>query len=125
MTFSWVDYLSVARHLAEHSTSCGYAEGCLRSAISRAYYAALNTTRSLLRDQWGIEVPETAEIHWFVPQWFMNEQDQNQQEIGVLLDRLRDRRRRADYADEVTRVSSLAARSLGDAQIVIDRVLAL
>ena len=38
MTFSWVDYLIVARHLTEHSTSCGYAEGCLRSVISRAYY---------------------------------------------------------------------------------------
>jgi len=125
MTFSWADYLIVARHLTEHSTSCSYAGGCLRSAISRAYYAALNTTRSLLRDQWGIEVPETAEIHWFVPQWFMNEQDQNQQEIGVLLDRLRDRRRRADYADEVAKASSLAARSLADAQIVIDRVSTL
>jgi len=78
-----------------------------------------------LRDQWGIEVPETAEIHSFVPQWFMNEQDQNQQEIGVLLDRLRDRRRRADYADEVTKMPLLAARSLADAQIVIDHILAL
>jgi uncharacterized protein (UPF0332 family) len=125
MTFSWVDYLIVARHLTEHSTASGYAEGCLRSAISRAYYAALNTTRNLLRDQRGIEVPETVEIHQFVPRWFMDEEDPVQQEIGILLDRLRDRRRRADYADEVTRVSALAARSLEDAQIVIDRVLAL
>jgi len=70
MTFSWVDYLIVARHLAEHSTTSGYAEGCLRSVISRAYYAALNTTRNLLRDQWGIEVPETVEIHQcFVNLW--------------------------------------------------------
>jgi uncharacterized protein (UPF0332 family) len=125
MTFSWADYLIVARHLTEHSTASGYAEGCLRSAISRAYYAALNTTRSLLRDQWGIEVPETAEIHRFVPHWFMDEEDPDQQEIGILLDRLRDRRRKADYADEITTVSSLAARSLADAQIVIDRVLTL
>lgn len=125
MTFSWPDYLIVAKHLMEHSTASGYAEGCLRSAISRAYYAALNTTRNLLSDQWGIEVPDTAEIHRFVPQWFMDEEDPDQQEIGILLDRLRDRRRRADYADEVTKVSSLAARSLADAQIVIDRVLTL
>jgi uncharacterized protein (UPF0332 family) len=125
MTFSWVDYLIVARHLAGHSTTSGYAEGCLRSAISRAYYAALNTTRNLLRDQWGIEVPETSEVHRFVPRWFMDEENPDRQEIGILLDRLRDRRRRADYADEVTKVSSLATRSLEDAQIVIDRVLAL
>jgi len=125
MTFSWVDYLIVARHLMEHSTSCGYAEGCLRSAVSRAYYAALNTTRSQLRDQWGVEVPDTAEIHRFVPRWFMDDEDPDQQEIGILLERLRDRRRRADYADEVAIVPSLAARSLADAQIVIDRVLTL
>jgi uncharacterized protein (UPF0332 family) len=126
MTFSWADYLIVARHLTEHSSASGYAEGCLRSAISRAYYAALNTTRNLLCDQWGIEVPETAEIHRFVPRWFMDdEEDPDQQEIGILLDRLRDRRRRADYADEVAIVPSLATRSLADAQIVIDRVSAL
>ena len=125
MTFSWVDYLIVARHLAKHSIASGCAEGCLRSAISRAYYAALNTTRNLLSDQWGIEVPETAEIHRFVPQWFMDEKDPDQQEIGILLDRLRDRRRRADYTDEIIKASSLAARSLADAQIVIDHVLAL
>ena len=125
MIFSWTDYLIVARHLTEHSTASGYAEGCLRSAVSRAYYAALNTTRDLLRDQWGIAVPDTAEIHRFVPRWFMGEEDPDQQEIGILLDRLRDRRRRADYTDEVARVSSLAARSLADAQIVIDRILTL
>jgi len=55
----------------------------------------------------------------------MAEEDPDQQEIGILLDRLRDRRRRADYADEITKVSSLAARSLSDAQIVIDRALTL
>ena len=60
-------------------------------------------------------MPDTAEIHRFVPRWFMDEEDPDQQEIGILLDRLRDRRRRTDYADEVTKVSSLAARSLADA----------
>ncbi len=126
MTFSWADYLIVARHLTENGVESGYAEGFLRSAISRAYYAALNTARNLLSDQWGIEVPETAEIHRFVPRWFMmDEEDPDQQEIGILLDRLRDRRRRADYADEVANVSSLATRSLADAQIVVDRALTL
>lgn len=91
MSFAWVDYLTVARHLKEYSTESGYSEGCLRSAISRAYYAALNTARNLLRDQWGIEVPEDATIHTVVPQWFMGEDDMDQQEIGVLLERLRDR----------------------------------
>jgi uncharacterized protein (UPF0332 family) len=122
MSFLWADYLTVARHLTEHSDASGYAEACLRSAISRAYYAALNTARNLLQDQLGIEVPKTAEIHRFIPQWFLGEEDLDRKEIGAFLDRLRDRRRKADYDDEITKVSSLAARSLADAQIVIDRI---
>jgi uncharacterized protein (UPF0332 family) len=51
MTFSWADYLIVAGHLVENSAESAYAEGFLRSAISRAYYAALNTARNLLSDQ--------------------------------------------------------------------------
>lgn len=125
MSFLWADYLTVARHLTKYSEVSGYAEACLRSTISRAYYAALNTARNLLRDQWGIEVPETAEIHRFVPRWFMDEEDLDRKEIGALLDRLRDRRRKADYDDEIAKASSLATRSLAGAQIVIDRVLTL
>ncbi len=125
MSFLWADYLTAARHLIEHSDASGYAEACQRSAISRAYYAALNTARSLLRDQWGIEVPETAEIHSFIPQWFLSEDDMDQKEIGVLLDRLRDRRRKADYDNEISKVASLAKRSLIDARLVIDRVSTL
>lgn len=125
MSFNWADYLNVARHLKEHSDASGYSEACLRAAISRAYYAALITTRNLLRDQWGIEVPETAEIHLFVPRWFLNEDDENQREIGAILDRLRDRRRKADYDDEIPKVSSLSERSLADAQLVIERISTL
>jgi len=120
-----MDYLHVATRLAEHSDESGYPEACLRSAISRAYYAALNTARNLLKDELGVEVPENAEIHQFIPNWFMNEDDLDRREIGTLLDRLRDRRRKADYADEIARPSSLAQRSIADAQLVISRVLAL
>ena len=55
----------------------------------------------------------------------MDEEDPDRQEIGVLLDRLRDRRRKADYDDEILKVSSLTNRSLADAQLVIDHVSTL
>jgi uncharacterized protein (UPF0332 family) len=125
MPFLWTEYLKVARHLKDHSAAGGHLEACLRSAVSRAYYAALNTARNFLRDQWGIEVPEDSTIHIFVPQWFMSGGDGPQQEIGVLLDRLRDRRRKADYEDEIPSVPALANRALADAQLVTDRVSAL
>lgn len=125
MSFQWSEYLAVAQHLVQHSSRSGYAEACHRAAISRAYYAALLTARSLLSTQWGVEVPETAEIHTFIARWFLNEESIEEQEIGALLDRLRNRRRRADYDDDVPNVAALAARSLADAQAVIDRLVHL
>ena len=125
MPFPWTEYLSVARHLKDHGAAGGPLEACLRSAVSRAYYAALNTARNFLRDQWGIEIPEDSTIHTFVPQWFMSGGDAAQQEIGVLLDRLRDRRRKADYEDEIPSVPALTNRALADAQRVIERVSVL
>ena len=122
MSFQWSEYLAVAQHLVQHSASSSYAEACHRAAISRAYYAALLTARSLLSLQWGVEVPETAEIHTFIARWFLAEEGVEEQEIGALLDRLRNRRRRADYDDNVPNVGSLAARSLADAQTVIERL---
>ncbi|MFQ5795286.1 MAG: DNA-binding protein [Candidatus Bipolaricaulia bacterium] len=133
MSFQWADYLAVARHLESHSTTSDYQEGCLRAAVSRAYYAALNTARNFLRDQWGIEVPGEM-IHKDVPRWFMDaaemgyidiDDDEIGYEIGVLLDRLRGRRRQADYDDKVSGLSSLADISLEDAQLVVERISTL
>lgn len=125
MSFSWSNYLSVAEHLVEYSGQSSYAEACFRASISRAYYAALLTARSLLRDQWGIEVPETAEIHTFIPNWFLSENETAQQYIGSLLIYLRNRRRRADYDDNILNVDTLARRSLADAIQVIELLTTL
>ncbi len=120
MSYQWSDYLSVADHLIEFSGQSSYAEACLRASMSRAYYAALLTARSLLRDQWGIEVPATAELHRFIPDWFLSEDNVAEQKIGTLLLHLRERRRRSDYDDNIANVSSLAHRSLADAKEVIE-----
>ena len=125
MSFLWADYLAVARYLTEHSESGGHADAFLRSAVSRAYYAALLTARNLLRDQWGIEVPEDVEIHYFISQWFLAEDAVERKEVGEWLERLRGRRRMADYDDEIRNPLSLARISLFDAQVVVDRVSTL
>mgnify|MGYP001144631453 CR=1 FL=1 len=125
MSFSWSDYLNVAEHLVEYSQQSSYEEGCLRAAISRAYYAALNTSRDLLQNQWGINVPTDASIHKFIPQCFRDEDKPERKEIGMVLDRLRDRRRKADYSDEISKPRSLARNSLADAQFVIERLSTL
>jgi uncharacterized protein (UPF0332 family) len=125
VSFLRADYLAVARDLTEKSESGAYPEAFLRSAISRAYYAALLTARHLLGDQWGIEVPQDADIHHFISRWFLAEQGIERKEVGEWLERLRLRRRRADYEDEIRNPLSLARMSLSDAQAVIDRVSTL
>ena len=122
MSFVWAEYLNVAGHLMETSVNSDHEEAYLRSATSRAYYAALNTARSLLTDQWGIEMPQTAEIHSFIPRWFLSEEDEDQKEIGIILGRLRDRRRKADYDDAISKAASLAKGSLADAELLIQRL---
>lgn len=120
MSFHWHDYVGVADHLVNGSRESPCPEAYERAAISRAYYAALNPARNLLRDEWGIQVPEAAEVHTFVCRWFLADDDEDRQAIGLLLDRLRDRRRRADYSDALPRSALLAELSLADARLAVE-----
>jgi uncharacterized protein (UPF0332 family) len=57
MAFDWVDYLRVAKDLAEKND-----EASLRAAISRAYYAAFWTARILVEEDIG-EIREARGVH--------------------------------------------------------------
>ena len=50
MNFDWSEYLNLAQELAGRPTSLSNEEARLRSAISRAYYAAFCKARNHLRD---------------------------------------------------------------------------
>lgn len=60
-----------------------------------------------------------------MPRWFLDESDEERREVGVLLFRLRDRRRKADYEDEVSGLPNLAQLAVGDAQLAVDRLATL
>ena len=70
-------------------------------------------------------MPEDVEIHYFISQWFLAEDAVERKEVGEWLERLRGRRRMADYDDEIRNPLSLARISLVDAQAVVDRVSTL
>lgn len=99
MSFDWSEYLDVAKELASVANSSANREAKLRSAISRAYYAAFINARNHLRDREGLLIPRTSEAHKYVRDQFYYSSDSVRQSLGEKLLRLRDFRRQADYVD--------------------------
>ena len=62
--FDWKQYLDLARDLSQPMTSdAGTREARLRSAVSRAYYAAFCHARNYSRDWLNFQPNHTADDH--------------------------------------------------------------
>ena len=92
MSFDWVDFLTLADALVHDPNSPGPEEASLRSAISRAYYAAFHVARNFGRDRGEFTPTETGQDHWLVKRHFISSSDRTRQKIGLDLDRLYDYR---------------------------------
>src|SRR5713226_3159374 len=77
------------------------SEAALRSAISRAYYAAHCRSRNHLRDRENHKIPEWGNVHRWVIDRFHKSPDIVHRGIGEDLFFLRAERNRADYEDSV------------------------
>jgi uncharacterized protein (UPF0332 family) len=97
MSFQWADYLVLSQNLAGQ-TLVPCQEAKLRSAISRAYYAAFCSTRNLL-NQKGYSIYPTSKAHQEVQDILKKKNDKVSKRIQSHLDRLRDDRNDADYED--------------------------
>lgn len=86
------DFLRFARGLLETEDAPS-----LRSAISRAYYAAHHVGAELLETV-GIEVPQSGDRHMHVPRWLKRATDREVRRAGAQLAVLYDYRVQADYA---------------------------
>ncbi len=91
--FAWTNYLDLARRLASRPEA---TEASLRSAISRAYYAAFHKAAELLVGD-GFELTRRGEDHQTVWNEFERNRPRLQKPIGVHGRKLRDDRRKADY----------------------------
>jgi len=101
MSFDWAEFLTLAEALLRDPNSPGPEEASLRSAISRAYYAAYCSARNLARDGGEITLTHTGRDHWLVQKHFQDSPNPVRRKIGADLDRLRDYRRQADYKDSL------------------------
>lgn len=111
MPFDWKQYLSFADELSKRSE-----EAALRSAVSRAYYAAFCTARNHLRRK-GEQIPDSEQTHKIVWESF---QQRGKTYAAVYQNgiRLRSRRRQADYEDEIKDISYLVTEAMRDAKNV-------
>ena len=117
MTFDWSEYLELAQELAGDAASSPNKDAKLRSAISRAYYAAFCKARNHLRDidrdqKLLANPPKVKNVHKYVRNQFEHSSDRSRKKIGTDLNRLRLRRNDADYKDVVSGLSQLSTVSL-------------
>lgn len=101
MSFNWADFLTLADALVHNPSLPGPEEASLRSAISRAYYAAFCSARNFARDREKLTLEHTARDHQLVKDHFQGARDRTRRKISLDLDRLRDNRNRADYDDSL------------------------
>lgn len=94
MAFDWAGYLTLAEELGGRADD----EAALRSAISRAYYAAFCSARNRLRNG-GVSPPATGDSHTAIRNIYRLSPDPRAVAIGTTGDRLRRMRNRADYHD--------------------------
>jgi hypothetical protein len=100
MSFDWSEYLNLARNLAGQTTTPPNQEAALRSAISRAYYAAFCTARNHVRDRENVQsIPLDGRAHQDVPNAFLQSRKLARRSVGTDLKRLRTDRVQADYYD--------------------------
>jgi uncharacterized protein (UPF0332 family) len=120
-SFDWTQYLYVAQELAGVAGQKPTQEAKLRSAVSRAYYAAFIQARNYLRDVEGQQVP-VQNAHRYVIRQFIASPDPRHRRIGWDLSRVRDMRTHADYDDAVPNLPKMARRSIARATSIIRRI---
>ena len=114
--FDWIEFLNLARELSEETALHSAQEAKLRSAISRAYYAAFHKAKTTILPTRGAGFGSHQEIIDILQE----SDDPARRQLGVDLARLKGNRKKADYDDVVANLSALTEDSLLGAQELID-----
>jgi uncharacterized protein (UPF0332 family) len=98
MAFNWQDFLTFAENINAEPDKLGPREAALRSAVSRAYYAAFCAAIELGKKD-GYVPRGTGDDHPNIRKHFLHSKPSHEKkkDISNQLDRLHDLRRRADY----------------------------
>ena len=123
MTYDWAEFLTLAEGLFSAPHLPGPPEAALRTAASRAYYAAFHCALQLACCE-GYQPDHSGDDHRRLPAHFRDARhaDVTRRKIAKELDRLRDRRNAADYRDICIPPKSLAELAIGMAKSVLQNV---
>jgi uncharacterized protein (UPF0332 family) len=127
MSFDWTGFLTLAEALHSDPNLPGPPEAALRSAASRAYYAAFHCAVDFGCNE-GFMPKHSGEDHHKIRSHFRRFQPSNpiRGKIAIELGRLYDLRRKADYSNTIgPRPISLAANAIGMAKSVIEKLACL
>jgi uncharacterized protein (UPF0332 family) len=113
MSFDWSDFLPIADALATADWDLN-REASLRTAISRAYYAAFGVARRGVRSV-RLETRRSAAEHGEVAAFYAARYGERGEQVAAVLGRLRKRRNAADYDDDLERVEDICNLSIEDA----------
>jgi len=122
MSFDWSEYLTLAQELTSAAVTSPIQEAHLRTAISRAYYAAFWKARIYLIDKDGYLTPRGMNAHWDVLNKFETSSDMRRRRVGTLLRSLKGIRNIVDY--EATFLGNQLGRTQG-ALIEAEQVITL
>jgi hypothetical protein len=115
MAFDWGKYLELAEILKGLGNSNPQRDECLRSATSRAYYAAFCYARNFARDNEEFHPAYTAEDHKEVRRYYQSRKPL----IARGLSSLRGNRNLCDYQDSVGNLSRIVEDSISEADAII------
>jgi uncharacterized protein (UPF0332 family) len=117
MSFAWRELLDIADALPKMELDVG-REALLRSAVSRAYYAAFGTARAhagILRASTRKSAAEHGELASFYAKRFGDSGEQ----IALLLNRMRTFRNAADYDATFDDADAACRITLKDAHLLL------
>lgn len=123
MVFDWSKYLELAKYLADNSQQISDEEACLRTSVSRAYYAAFSVTKQYIQKTDGNEF-KGGDAHLKVREHLSNSGNLIKRKIANQLNTIHFNRKKADYDDEISRElpRSLAFKTIKFAENIISEV---
>ena len=127
MSYDWTDFLKLAASLAANPDSPGPREAALRSAASRAYYAAFHQAFDHAVGE-GFSPAYAGDDHKRVQAHFRRYTPPSKirRKIAQELDRLLALRHKADYRNDIgKRPESLASHAIGMAKRIIENLKSL
>jgi len=120
MAFDWSEYLSVAKHLQQHESNRNFsAEAGLRSAISRAYYAAFCHARNFAQQYQDFKPTAGPQDHKLLRKHFIQIQ---QTSIASNLNELRQWRNKCDYNNSVENLDQLIEAAIQRAEDIFNEL---